>query len=46
MNLFELSIQMINNLKGTFQAYRKNYLIVTRKEFFSCDCDYLDSTEY
>ena len=36
-----------NNLNETFHAHRKNYSIVTRKEsFFSCDCDYLDSTEY
>ena len=41
-------IQIINwnNLNETCQAYRKNYYIVTRKEsFFSCDFDYLDSTE-
>ena len=34
-----------NNLNETFQAYRKNYSIVTRK-FFSSDCDYLDRIEY
>ena len=31
MNLFKLSI---NNLNETFQASRKNYSIVTKKEVF------------
>ena len=38
-------IQIINcnNLDETFQAYKMNYSIVTRKEsFFSCDSDHLD----
>ena len=36
-----------NNLNEIFQAFGKNYSIVTKKEsFFSCDCDYLDSTQY
>ena len=36
-----------NNLNETLQAYRKNYSIISKeKNVFSCDCDYLHSTEY
>ena len=48
MNLFELSSEIIRMklifILYFFQAYRKNYFIVTRKEksFFSCDSDYFD----
>ena len=53
MNLFELSSEIIGMklvfILYFFQAYRKNYLIVTRKEksFFSWDSDlsFSDSTE-
>ena len=47
MNLFELSSEIIRMklifILCFFQAYRKNYFIVTRKKsFFSCDSDYFD----
>ena len=46
MNLFELSSEIIRMklifILYFFQAYRKNYFIVTRKSFFSCDSDYFD----
>ena len=44
MNLFELSIEIIwmnfpSIQKELFDSYKK-------RKFFSCDCDYLDSTEH
>ena len=44
MNLFKLSIEIIwmklsRHTEGLFDSYKK-------RKFFSCDCDYVDSTEY
>ena len=43
MNLFELSIEIIwmKLSKQTERIIRQ-----LQEKFFSCDCDYLDSTEY
>ena len=35
-----------NNLNETFHAHKELFDSYKKRKFFSCDCDYLDSTEY